>query len=374
MEYIKVFQNTANEQSGCPLFEVLPGEIRDRIFFFVLKPFDNDSKAYDEDTCYRRPNYFAPQKFDITLLSTCQRIYNEAWFQPWATSTHSLWLTANTRAPSCTSSSLVSFTNLLTSLKDNHGEVELAHLRLFAQMYRLEPGISRQFGPSVQDVFDLAEFHPLKITVTIRHTDWWTWETDEHLHIASEWVNICRLPNSVKTFCVELESLERKKIQIEYVAEEMVNKWTFVRKDDVVLQAKAEDCTEAKWSGTSTWNNERWIRDESRPETLDYYIKTVMWKPSQMKHEERVEADNIKVPEHLQVRIAESDWDNLAVSDLHAAAVPRGLSADEAKKMVEDLRVQMAEFPNRDENGQDYEGAGESDEVESEDGESEFEY
>ena len=47
-----------------------------------------------------------------------------------------------------------------------------------------------------------------------------------------------------------------------------------------VFAAKGEDVTISRWTGSSTWGDRRWIRDESRPNEIDYYLKTVTWKPA----------------------------------------------------------------------------------------------
>lgn len=71
-------------------------------------------------------------------------------------------------------------------------------------------------------LLDLPNFCPLRVTITVRHTDWWNWEDDHVLRIAVDWVNKCKFPASVNEIRLELESLSRKKDQIDSVAEQMV--------------------------------------------------------------------------------------------------------------------------------------------------------
>ena len=73
------------DQSQSPLFGKIPGEIRNKIFTYALSIYEDQSRAYDENTSYRRPGYTAPHKIDYTLLQTCQKIYTEAWFVPMTT-------------------------------------------------------------------------------------------------------------------------------------------------------------------------------------------------------------------------------------------------------------------------------------------------
>lgn len=92
MERRSTFTKPRADQTDCPLFGVLPGEVRDRIFEYALRSFDDTCNAYSKDESYRRPGYLAPSKADRALLQTCQQVYAEAWFWPWATATHTFWL------------------------------------------------------------------------------------------------------------------------------------------------------------------------------------------------------------------------------------------------------------------------------------------
>lgn len=80
---------------------------------------------------------------------------------------------------------------------------------------------------------------------------------------------------------MELETLERRKEQLDSIAEQMANQWQFTRKDGTRLAvtpfAQAPPKV-TRWTGTSAWNGERWIRDESRPGELDFYMLTVVWR------------------------------------------------------------------------------------------------
>ena len=69
-------------QFRSPLFSLLSAEIRDRIFAYVLAEYQDVSKPYASETCYRRPTQEALRTCDTRLLQTCQRVYDEAWFRP----------------------------------------------------------------------------------------------------------------------------------------------------------------------------------------------------------------------------------------------------------------------------------------------------
>ena len=149
----------------------------------------------------------------------------------------------------------------------------IQHVRVFPQLYLLEN------GQRLQEILNLSFFYPKIITITIRHTDWWFWESDNNLHFDATWVGFCRFPNSLTELRVAFESLERKKDQIDDVVRQALEGWVFRRKDDTELSAK--DCKPEimRWSGSATWNYHRWIRDETGPNKLDYYVSTVTWRP-----------------------------------------------------------------------------------------------
>lgn len=61
----------------------------------------------------------------------------------------------------------------------------------------------------------------------------------------------------------------------------MAKEWFIKRSDGVVLYADASWKSRKvdRWSGSSIWHGRRWIRDETEPNRLDYYILTVTFRP-----------------------------------------------------------------------------------------------
>ena len=314
-------------QKESPLFSSFPGEIRDLIFRYALSDYEDMSELFDENTCYRRPGYFGPHYSDTSLLRTCQRIYREAWFLPWTTREHTMFLTAPGRCPVRTTSEkqMRPILNLINAV---HGKTEINHIRVFPQLYRLEP------GDDLQRINDLAHFYPRRFTITIRHTDWWYWESDTRLSINSAFVNKCRFPDSVRELCFELESLERRKDQINSIAKQMMEKWQFQRKDGVRLTAKDSSIAVMRWSGSSTWGGQRWLRDETRPETLDYYVATIVFSPLKDSAGEKApeyQAPQLFVNGFSPLRSAVA---SIPSSVLEAANVPPGTSAEDTLAML----------------------------------------
>ncbi|CAD0085124.1 unnamed protein product [Aureobasidium vineae] len=264
--------DAAHEQSQSALFSVLPGEIRMTIWNYALADYQDETQLYDDATCYKRPDYFAPRKTDTVLLRTCKRIYQEAWFLPWTNAEQTFYLTSTDRRPPRTTTPR-EMQQILLAISKTQTMPIIQHVRVFPQLYALEN------GQRLQDILNLRFFYPKVITITIRHTDWWFWESDNNLHFDATWVDFCRFPNSLTELRVAFESLERKKDQIDDVVNQAMEGWVFRRKDDTELSAR--DCEPGimRWSGSSTWGHHRWIRDETGPNKLDYYVSTVIWRP-----------------------------------------------------------------------------------------------
>ncbi|KAJ1568192.1 hypothetical protein HK405_003344 [Cladochytrium tenue] len=331
----------ADAQAASPLF-ALPGEIRDRIFGYALSSFEDRADtavAYANNTCYRRPGYSAPQRVFASLLRTCRRAYAEAWWRPWAQSLVTMYLTEGRRRPQRVTTVGELASNLARVGALHGGEApEIEHVRVFAQMYMLEP------GRELQGILNVPQFRPRCVTLTLRHTDWWFWEDDEPLRIAAPFVNLCRFPASVREIRLELESLERKRSQIDYVAGEMQRHWRFQRTDGVRLAAENQAMEAMNWTGSSTWNGERWIRDEVRPGQLDYYVKTVSFRPVAFTSSEPADVQSRRsfapqsyVSPNITVGAVQRinhEVNKLAVREMESAGVPVDSTADEALAMV----------------------------------------
>ena len=206
------------------------------------------------------------------------------------------------------------------------GRVDVNKVQVFPQLYQLEA------GATLTQILSIDHLYPLNFTITVRHHDWWFWESDEPLHIGARWVNSCRFPDSLKTITLELESLQRKKDQIDWMAEMMKNKWHFQTKNNTIFSASKDDTSETTWSGSSTWNDKRWVRDETKPDQVDYYIKTVVWKRDASPTETNI-APDLTAP-RSKFKVIEDSTPYLSTHELQAASVPPGTDANEAKRLV----------------------------------------
>lgn len=321
-------------QLSSPLMTRLPPEIRNDIFKLVLTEYvDQDPRArYNQDTPFARPSYSAPRRTDTQLLATCRAIYRDCWLMPHILREEVHWLTGADRAPPdyvrdrgirLLARRLQVIARNLTGAggqqdgsvnrEEVESEMAMSNLRVFTQLCELEPGYS------LRSLVSLQHLRFRRLTITLRHTDWWFWESDEPLQIKTgRWIEILQsvLPSSVTEVALELETLERKKDQIMNIAKQMSQKWYFQRNDGVTLFADitalpkdeeeekkprddehrdgeeegeattSESRTEQqqqqqqhplvhRWSGSSTLNGETWLRDETAPGRLDYYVLTV---------------------------------------------------------------------------------------------------
>ncbi|KAI1375717.1 hypothetical protein F4677DRAFT_422191 [Hypoxylon crocopeplum] len=283
--HAKILSIPAALQDESPLFGVLPAEVRSSIFSLALTDYPDPTpdNHYAAETCYTRPHYFSPRKTDTALLRTCRATYAECWFLPFMLQEQAHWLTAQDRAPPeyrvhMSVASLQSRLQQIKEQRDNGEIVEIEGLRVFAQMYKIEDG-------RLAALLRTPGLYPRRLTLTIRHADWWYWEGDQPLRFEAKWIKaVCDvLPSSVREFCIELESLERKKEQVDSIAKQMREKWFFKRTDGAALfpDVTGGNVEVSRWSGASTWNNRTWTRDETAPGRIDYYVVCV---PFRLQH------------------------------------------------------------------------------------------
>ena len=161
-----------HEQEQSSLFS-LPGEIRDLIYRFALAEYEDPDEMYSANTFYARPGYFARGRTDTTLLTTCRKVYLEAWFLPWTLREHTFFFTRNERKPE-RHSTHKEMTAALAAINEAHGEkaTELNHVRLFAQLFLIEN------GNNLNRLLSIPYFNVITFTICLRSHDFWNWEID----------------------------------------------------------------------------------------------------------------------------------------------------------------------------------------------------
>lgn len=330
-----------HEQGQSPLFH-LPPEIRYEIFAYAVASGPDNTQPLDQNGYSTRPGYETRHRTWTELLRTCKRVYTEAWFMPLICSEHTFFMAGRDRRPGQVMS-VERMQECLDLIHDRHGEVEGGHIRLFAQLCELEG--SRRF----RGIFSMRHFHPRSVTVTIRYTDTWAWEGNSALEIAGEWGQRLVLPSSVQRFNLDIESLERRKDEVDYIVGQAAEKWHFKRRDGVkMLASKNASISVSRWTGSSTLGRMRWVRDEVRPNQLDYYVGTVTWLPSEESLGDRPESNPSLSVKWDRPAPPRSEWRFLTLGQLRSARVHPDASADEAIDAVH----QRSEYTDESESGE----------------------
>ncbi|KAL2798639.1 hypothetical protein BJX66DRAFT_36158 [Aspergillus keveii] len=358
---------TASPQPTSPLFNTLPPELRHQIFTYALTQCEDTDpvRAYSRETYWSRPGYSAPLKTHTALLRTCKLAYAEGWWMPLAFAEHVFYLTADERAPPrigggagrLDRNAFERFLKQIHEIRATRGmdggevgvDMHTGPLHIFAQLYMLEP------GSAFQDLLNIKHFAPRSVTLTLRYTDFWHWESNDPLRVDATWVKVVRFPDSVRRFVVDFESVERRKGEVDLIVAQAVAGWVFRRRDGGVLRATMQDVSVSQWSGSSMFGGRRWVRDETpeRPGVLDYYAVSVVWKldraslrPApdsglgQGEEEELEECPSIRVPDDfLQVSPPLSGWPSLSENELRMAGVGMDVPAEEAVEAVRAFRA-----------------------------------
>jgi hypothetical protein len=82
-----------HHQEESPLFNNLPGELRNEIFRWVLVQYEdaNEDQRYNEDSYWYRPGFYGPHKSSSALLRTCRLAYCEGRRVIMKEAEHAFW-------------------------------------------------------------------------------------------------------------------------------------------------------------------------------------------------------------------------------------------------------------------------------------------
>lgn len=333
-----IFENS-HDQTQSLFFCCIPPEIRAEIFAYALSEFEDTTKSYSADTPYTRPGYSAPRRAYIDILLACKKAYTEAWWIPFTEAEHTFYLAHDERVPEQHKEvKEKTFRRSLNVIHDVHGDFRFKHARLFAQMYILEP------GSEMQAIFDVKYFEPINVTLTLRYADFWYWEDNRNYWINATWVNKCRFPAATECFRIDFESIDRRKNEIEALAQLASEKWFFRRKDGRILRARPEEKSVFRWTGSSTWGGVRWLRDESRQNQIDYYGVTITWRVSEDTVDPSSTCETIEV---IQDNVSRPFVypPSIAVERLQQLQLPADASADDIREALSRARVGVGHTP-----------------------------
>ncbi|KAJ4023776.1 hypothetical protein NW761_014932 [Fusarium oxysporum] len=185
----EILSKPDDPHSDSPLFGLLPAETRNQIFSLALTdcegPFPD--RHYSDNVCYARPSYFAPRRTDTALLRTCRAAYRECRFLPFTLTEQTFWLTPCDYSPpeynldSAGRDLWITARGLAKQVGQNHVQIE--GLRVFTQMLML---LTRNF----------------KLLLEIGE----------------------RMPPCLNEVRIEMESPERKKHQVDLIANKMAER------------------------------------------------------------------------------------------------------------------------------------------------------
>ncbi|KAJ6014311.1 hypothetical protein N7540_008902 [Penicillium herquei] len=346
-------------QTECPLFS-LPPEIRYEIFSCALSSASDTTQPIDQDAYCTRPGYETISHTYTELLRTCKRVYMEAWFMPFLCSEHSFYMAWRQRSPKRVMS-VPRMQACLDLIHARHGEVQGGSVRIFPQLWALQG--TKDCG----GVFSMRNFHPKTVTITIRYTDTWEWEYNKALYMEGAWAGRIRLPASVTKFKIDFESIERRKDEVDHIAQELAEKWRFRRSDGMDMVASGEDSISfSRWTGSSTLGGHRWLRDETRPGQLDYYVGTVTWRPSK-----EPPIDGPLFNPRVQVTsdrpaLKPLRYTSVTTDKLRDAGVPDDCNAEEAAQLLYEYDSKIQTSDEDDEYMSDHDDSDEDEESEEE--------
>ena len=253
--------SNANPQTESPLFNRIPGEIRDHIFDLALTAYSGKQEPFEKNAYYYRPGFrYADQRIDIALLCTCRQIYQEACQVPAQNYERVEWHEPD-RGPSAPLASR--FARAGTNCP------WLKSLDLFTQQFWLENSSWRNAARNIAQ----RRYPNLQhLRISIRHSDWWWWETSAPLvldakqkgnhgkpsamrhSIASDgfhalsWGQQLSFFKGLKTLELELETVEGKRKELDEIVIRAAD-WRFPLADDNFLVLNPTRTRRTGWHG-----------------------------------------------------------------------------------------------------------------------------
>lgn len=269
-----------HSQDQSTLFAQLPRELRNYIWAFATAPIEDDKHAYETHKFYYRPGHVAKLKTDYSLLLTCRRAWLEAHALPMLQAEHSFWYYR--AAPDGRSKQWMAG---LTALNHKY----FGTLHLYVQMFAIErqsPRANALKGFFLPSPTDADIFQPLKFHITIRHTDWWNWETEAPLSFKYEWLQaILDSPDlrRTETFILELETLDYKVQQLDPIVRHIQQICSKELDTHIIVGQPAKtrfilagQPIVSSWTGPTNLDGRTYNQYKDKQE-LNYHVVTLTW-------------------------------------------------------------------------------------------------
>ncbi|KIK67751.1 hypothetical protein GYMLUDRAFT_190466 [Collybiopsis luxurians FD-317 M1] len=226
-----------DKQESSPLFGHVPPEVRNTIFLYALLSYEDLSTAYPNDAHYFRPEYRYAVRISTRLLRTCRLIYLETRFLPVMAYEHTFWCYRS--PPGIThASDPAAYFQKFTEEQNSH--VDRVHF--FTQQFYLEQAFPR--------ICQTSRMSPKLLKVTLRHGDWWYWESNNPLQLKTGWATGLQYTRGLEEVVLELETMERDKNQIYSIAEQ-VRKEKYPASDGRIFSSFGNPLVKREWMGPS---------------------------------------------------------------------------------------------------------------------------
>ncbi|KAH9480859.1 hypothetical protein JR316_0007461 [Psilocybe cubensis] len=280
---IATLHGQIHPQTACILFSKVPAEVRNRIFYFAFYSYDDVSRPYPSSSYYSRPGYRYHQRISTNLLIACRRIYTEAHNLPISLNEHVFWCSweGGPRRKKNTSDRNPKFFFQNMTIEQRSA---IDRIHLFTQV---------QWLRELFVVFcELKDIHPKYLKISIRHTDWQDWDRSETpLDITLEWIRDLKLMSKLRKFYLELESIEKRKDQVDAIVTKLIPQRLTTGNSDVL---KAGHTLIAGYQYTRpavyvdnynraryfSKDNDSWVTGDDQVVAVDEIlciVSTVMW-------------------------------------------------------------------------------------------------
>ncbi|MCJ1243974.1 hypothetical protein MMC30_001171 [Trapelia coarctata] len=214
-----------------------------------------------------RPGYHYRHVVDTSLLRTCRRIYLETYLLPAKLNEVVLWGVQSDRAPPDAYRYLNREADYWSPIRTVEQKA-VSRFHLFTQQYWMEGKLA--------NLFCIKSFQPSILHITIRHTDWWWWESGEQLVFDPKqpgrasgppsrkttdpfdqlsWGNAFHYLHGLKQFVLELETIESKKPELDEIISR-AKTWQFPLADDGYLVLDPKKTKYSAWRGLNRFDND----------------------------------------------------------------------------------------------------------------------
>lgn len=139
-------------------------------------------------------------------------------------------------------------------------------------------------GENLRMLMAEPNFRPSELTITIRYSDWWWWESNAPLRMNDNWLRCFKGNPGLRRLRVEYETLSWKKKEMMLIIErnkklklpiqsESGSPTTF----EGFLIAEGVALTEWTWKGTSKLDGRTW-KHHGNGDQVEYVVVTDTWK------------------------------------------------------------------------------------------------